>query len=67
MTKRYEISAEDIGSMVNYLKVFDPSNANDDFAAAFLSYLKDTYRQLSIDDEPQLTNLLLEFKNSSKN
>ncbi len=64
MAERYEINEKDIESMVNYLRVFHPENANRDFAIEMLKYLKAGYHRLALTDPDALDDLYEAFEQS---
>jgi hypothetical protein len=41
----YDTNDKDIDTMLNYLPIFQPEDANREFAVEFLKYLKLTYRK----------------------
>ena len=53
----YEITEKDIESMVNYLRIFHPENANRDFAVEMLNYLKATSHRLAQSSSEMLETL----------
>lgn len=60
----YEINEKDIQSMVKYLEVFHPENANHEFAEEMLRYLKAASRRLAVGDPDALDELYEEFQQS---
>lgn len=60
----YEINEKDIQSMVKYLEVFHPENANHEFAEEMLRYLKAASRRLATSDPDTLDKLYEEFQRS---
>jgi hypothetical protein len=61
----YEITEKDIESVVNYLKIFHPENANREFAVEMLEYLKTSFHRLALTDPDVLDELYTEFKSST--
>ena len=62
----YEISAEDIDSVVRYMKIFHPEKSSREYAQAMLEYLKVDYHRMSMKD-PKALDELFEGYESSKN
>lgn len=60
----YEITEKDIDSMLNYLKIFDPKNANREYAEEFLRYLKAASRRLAFTDPDAIEELYKAFVDS---
>lgn len=66
MSEQYEITEKDIESMVNYLRIFHPENANQEFATEMLEYLKASYHRLALTDPNALDGLYDAFEASKK-
>lgn len=64
MAEQYEITEKDIESMVNYLRIFHPENANREFAVEMLEYLKAGYHRLALTDPDALDDLYEAFEKS---
>ena len=62
----YEITQRDIDAMLNYLKIFDPKNANREYAEEFLRYLKAASRRLVLTDPDAIDELYKAFVDSKK-
>lgn len=62
----YEISDEDIDSVVRYMKIFHPEKANREYAKAMLEYFKAEYHNLSLTDPKALDDLFARYE-ASKN
>ena len=63
----YEISDEDIDSVVRYMKIFHPEkNADRDYAKEMLEFLKADYHIKSLTDPKALDELFKRFE-ASKN
>lgn len=60
----YEITEKDIESVVNYLKIFHPENANKEFATEMLEYLKASFHRLALTDPDALEELYKAFESS---
>jgi hypothetical protein len=60
----YDINDKDIESMVNYLRIFEPENANREYATEFLKYLKLSTRRTGRFNPDELSELLKAFKKS---
>lgn len=66
MAKQYEITEKDIESMVNYLRIFHPENANREYAIEMLEYLKASYHRLALTNPDALHELYRAFEESKK-
>ena len=66
MADFYDINDKDIESMVNYLRIFQPEDANMEFATEFLKYLKLTARRTGRIDPDELEKQLEAYKKSNK-
>lgn len=64
MNDFYDINDKDIESMVNYLRIFEPENANREYAIEFLKYLKLSTRRIGFNDPDELHKQLEVFKKS---
>jgi len=64
MEERYEINEKDIASVVRYLAIFHPDNANREFAIEMLEYLKAGYHRLALTDPDALDDLYKAFASS---
>lgn len=62
MADFYDINEKDIESVVNYLRIFQPEDANHDFAIEFLKYMKLTTRRTGRIDPEELERQLEGFK-----
>ena len=60
----YEITEKDIESVVNYLRIFHPEDANREFAVELLEYLKASYHRLALTSPDALEELYLAFEKS---
>ncbi len=60
----YEITEKDIESVVNYLRIFHPEDANREFAVELLEYLKASYHRLALTDPNALDELYKAFTDS---
>lgn len=63
----YEITEKDIESVVNYLRIFHPEDANREFAVELLEYLKASYHRLALTSPDSLEELYKAFEQSRKN
>lgn len=66
MADFYDINDKDIDSMVNYLRIFQPEDANREFATEFLKYLKLTARRTGQIDPGELEKQLEAYNKSNK-
>jgi hypothetical protein len=66
MADFYDINDKDIESMVNYLRIFQPEDANKEFATEFLKYLKLTARRTGRIDPDELEKQLEAYNDSNK-
>lgn len=66
MADFYDINDKDIESMVNYLHIFQPEDANREFAVEFLKYLKLTARRTGRIDPDELEKQLEAYNKSNK-
>jgi hypothetical protein len=66
MANFYDINDKDIESMVNYLRIFQPKDANKEFATEFLKYLKLTARRTGRIDPDELEKQLEAYNKSNK-
>lgn len=64
MSDFYKINEKDINGMLNYLRIFQPDDATDEFAVEFLKYLKITYRKTGQADSNELHRQLEAYKKS---
>lgn len=64
MADFYDINDKDIERMLNYLRIFQPEDANREFATEFLKYLKLTVRRTGFTEPDELYKQLEAFKNS---
>lgn len=64
MAEQYKITEKDIESMVNYLRIFHPENADREYAIEMLEYLKASYHRLAFTSPEALDNLYVAFKKS---
>lgn len=60
----YEINEKDIESVVRYLKIFHPENANREYAVEMLVYLQATFHRLAITDPDALEEMYQSFQDS---
>lgn len=60
----YEITGSDIASVVNYLRIFHPDDANREFAVELLEYLKASYHRLALTSPDALEELYKAFEKS---
>jgi len=67
MSDEYEITDKDIDSVVHYLTIFHPENANREFAIEMLEYLKAAYHRLALTNPEALEELYDAFEASKKN
>lgn len=67
MADFYDINDKDIESIVNYLRIFQPEDANREFATEFLKYLKLTYRRAGRIDPDELEKQLEAYNKSRTN
>ncbi len=63
----YDINDKDIESMVNYLRIFQPEDANKEFATEFLKYMKLTTRRTGRIDPDELDKQLEAYNKSRTN
>lgn len=63
MADFYDINDEDIEKMLNYLRIFEPENATQEYATEFLKYLKLTYRKTGLIDPDELAKQSEAFRN----
>ena len=63
----YKITEQDIEGMLQYLRVFHPENANEDYAVEMLEYLKATFHRLALTDPDALDELYQAFEKSRTN
>lgn len=66
MADFYDINDKDIESMVNYLRIFQPEDANREFATEFLKYLKLTARRTGRINPEELEKQLEAYNKSNK-
>ena len=66
MADFYDINDKDIESMINYLRIFQPEDANRGFATEFLKYLKLTARRTGRIDPDELEKQLEAYNKSNK-
>lgn len=59
----YEITDQDIQSVVKWLKDRDPENANEEFAKEMLLAMKMSYREVGLTDPDSLEKFYEEYKN----
>jgi predicted RNA-binding protein (virulence factor B family) len=64
MAEQYEITEQDIESMVDYLHIFHPENATREYAVEILEYLKASYHRLALTDPGALEDLYKAFEQS---
>lgn len=67
MNDFYDINDKDTESMVNYLRIFQPEDANREFATEFLKYLKLTARRTGRTDPDELEKQLEAYNRSRSN
>jgi hypothetical protein len=67
MTDFYDINEKDIKGVVNYLRVFQPEDANREYATEFLKYMKLSARRTGFIDPDELEKQLEAFKESKLN
>jgi hypothetical protein len=67
MTDFYDINDKDIHSMLNYLRIFEPENANREYAAEFLKYMKLGVRRTGFTNPDELYKQLEAFRKSKLN
>jgi uroporphyrinogen-III synthase len=60
----YEITEKDIESTVRYLEIFHPENANKEYAAEMLMYLKASFHRLALTNPEALEELYTAFEKS---
>ncbi len=53
----YKITKEDIDSIYNYLKIFDPKNANMTYAEDLMHYLVEKVHRIGLNDPAALHEL----------
>lgn len=60
----YKISEKDIDGMLNYLKKFDSSNANREYAEDLLRFAKSAYRDIALAHIDKLEDIKKAFDGS---
>lgn len=63
---KYEINEKDIESVIRFLKIADPENANPETAIAFLEELQDGFHNLSDNNPDKLLEIYTELKKNRK-
>ncbi len=63
----YEITEQDIQSVVKWLKDRDPANANEEFAKEMLLAMKMSYREIGQADPDALEKFYTNFKQINQN
>ncbi len=63
----YDINDKDIESVVNYLRIYQPEDANREYATEFLKYMKLSARRTGFTDPDELDKQLEAFKKSMLN
>jgi hypothetical protein len=64
MAEQYEITEQDIESMVHYLHIFHPEKATREYAIEMLEYLKASYHRLALTNPEALDALYKAFEQS---
>jgi len=67
MTDFYDINDKDIEGVLNYLRIFEPENANREYATEFLKYMKLGARRTGLTNPDELDKQLEAFKKSKLN
>jgi len=62
MENFYQVNDKDIESMVNYLRIFQPQDANREYATEFLKYIKLSTRRTGLTEPDELYKQLEAFK-----
>lgn len=62
MSNGYQINEKDIDSVLNYLKIHDPENANPEMAIALLEFYKAKFHEMAHTDLNKLEEIYEEFK-----
>ena len=62
--EHYKITEADIEGMIYYLRVYHPENANREYAAELLEYMKATYHRLALTNPDVLGELYEAFQRS---
>lgn len=63
---KYEINEKDIESVIRFLKIADPDNANPETAIAFLEELQEGFHSLSETSPNKLLDIYTELKKNRK-
>lgn len=63
----YDINDKDIEGVLNYLRIFEPENANREYATEFLKYMKLSARRTGSTNPDELDKQLAAFKKSKLN
>jgi hypothetical protein len=58
----YEISDEDIDTVVRYMKIFHPEKASREYAKAMLEYCKADFHNMSLTDPKALDDLFERYE-----
>jgi len=61
-TSKYQINEKDIDSVIKFLKITDPKNANPETAIALLEYFQATFHTMKHENLDELTEIYEEFK-----
>ena len=64
--KEYELNEKDIDSVLNFLRIFDPSNATPEKAIGFLVYLRIGFHEIGHDNPEKLEQLFKKYINQGK-
>lgn len=62
--EHYKITEADIEGMIYYLRVYHPENANREYAAELLEYMKASYQRLALTNLNVLDDLYEAFQKS---